>query len=134
MVKNEFQIYILVRHELAHSPTWFFLFCICIKKIFFGTKGEKTRLRYSSTPPYFTYSACTPLVLHLYSTRTPLYSAVLCCTPLYSAVLRCTSLYSAILRCTPLVLHPYSGVPESRLFPLVWYTLVISDRNDSAHN
>jgi hypothetical protein len=37
MVKNEFQIYILVRHELAHSPTCFFLFCICIKKMFFGT-------------------------------------------------------------------------------------------------
>ncbi len=37
MVKNEFQIYILVLHELTHSPTCFFLFCICIKKHFFGT-------------------------------------------------------------------------------------------------
>ncbi len=34
MVKNEFQIYILVLHELTHPPTYFFLFCICIKKIF----------------------------------------------------------------------------------------------------
>jgi hypothetical protein len=37
MVKNEFQIYILVRHELAHSPACFFLFSICIKKYFFAT-------------------------------------------------------------------------------------------------
>ncbi len=58
-------------------------------------KGEKAGLRYSSTPPYFTYSACTPL----YCACTP---PVLCCTPLYSAVL-----------------HSYSGVLESRLFHLV---------------
>jgi hypothetical protein len=31
-VKNEFQIYILVYHELAHSPTYFLLFYSCIKK------------------------------------------------------------------------------------------------------
>jgi len=37
MVKNEFQIYIVVLHELTHSPTCFLLFCICIKKKFFGT-------------------------------------------------------------------------------------------------
>ncbi len=37
MVKNSFQIYILVRHELAHSPTCFFQFCICIKKFFWYT-------------------------------------------------------------------------------------------------
>ncbi len=65
-------------------------------------KGEKAGLRYSSTPPSFTYSDCTPL----YSACTPL---VLHCTPLvlhsYSAVLRCILLCSAILRCTPLVLH-----------------------------
>ncbi len=34
MVKNLFQIYILVRRELAHSPTCFFLFAF-VKKIFF---------------------------------------------------------------------------------------------------
>ncbi len=37
MVKNEFQIYILVRYELAHSPTCFFFFCICIQKKFWDT-------------------------------------------------------------------------------------------------
>ncbi len=83
-----------------------------------STKGEKAVLRYSSTPPYFTYSTCTPLVLR----STPLYSAVLRYTPLYSAVLCCTPLYSTrtplYSACTPLVLHPYSGVLESRLFPL----------------
>jgi hypothetical protein len=55
------------------------------------------------------YSACTPLVLHWYSACTPL---ILHCT---SLVLHCTPL---VLRCTPLVLHRYSGVLESRLFPL----------------
>jgi hypothetical protein len=38
MVENEFQIYILVLHELTHSPTCFFLFCICMKKKVFGTQ------------------------------------------------------------------------------------------------
>ncbi len=57
----------------------------------FVPRGKR---RDSSTPPYFTYSACTLL---------------------YSAVLRCTPL---VLHCIPLVLHPYSGVLESRLFPL----------------
>jgi hypothetical protein len=36
MVKNEFKIYILVLHELADSPICFFLFCICMEKMFFG--------------------------------------------------------------------------------------------------
>jgi hypothetical protein len=40
MVKNEFQIYILVLHELAHSPTCFFLFCNCIKKCFSLHTGD----------------------------------------------------------------------------------------------
>ncbi len=103
-------------------------------------KEEKVVLRYSSTPPYFTYSACTPLysvctplvlhctplVLHLYSTRTPQYSAVLRYTPLYSVVLHCTP---SVLHCTPLVLHPYSGVLESRLFPLETKSYLVFNRH-----
>ncbi len=38
MVKKEFRIYILVLHELAYSPICFFLLCICMKKLFFGTQ------------------------------------------------------------------------------------------------
>jgi hypothetical protein len=45
----------------------------------------------------------TPLVLHT-------------CTPL-------------VLRCTPLVLHPYSGVLESRLFPLEYLTYTLFQCN-----
>ncbi len=76
-------------------------------------RTSRTPLVLHCTPLYSTvlrlYSACTPLVLHLYSTRTPLYSVVLCCTLLYSAVLRCTPLYSTrtplYSACTPLVLR-----------------------------
>ncbi len=62
--------------------------------------------RDSGTPPYFTYSACTPLVLHW---------------------------YSAVLRCTPLVLHPYPGVLESRLFPLGILTSSINHARNHTH-
>jgi hypothetical protein len=55
-------------------------------------------------------------IVHLYFSSTPLYSI---CTPLYSI---CTPLYSTRTPLystrTPLVLHRYSGVLESRLFPL----------------
>ncbi len=80
-----------------------------------GGKGETPVLQYSTVLQ----------VLCLYSTHTPLCSAVL---HSYSAVLHCTPLvlhsYSSVLRLystrTPLILHPYSGVLESRLFPLVF--------------
>ncbi len=36
MNKNEFQIHILVRHDLAHSPIYPFLFCIALIKKFQG--------------------------------------------------------------------------------------------------
>jgi hypothetical protein len=71
----------------------------------FRTRGKR---RYSGTPVLHRTSRtplvlhCTPSVLPLYSTCTPL---VLRSTSLYSAILRCTLLYSVVLRCTPLVLH-----------------------------
>ena len=41
MDKNEFQIHILVRHDLAHSPIYLFLFCIDLIKKFQGHTIER---------------------------------------------------------------------------------------------
>ncbi len=40
MVKNEFQIYIHVGHELAHSPTCFFFILHLYKKFFLRHTGD----------------------------------------------------------------------------------------------
>jgi hypothetical protein len=40
MDKNEFQLYIFVRHDLAHLPIYFFLFCIDLIKKILGRTSE----------------------------------------------------------------------------------------------
>jgi hypothetical protein len=40
MDKNKFQIHILVRHDLAHSPIYLFSFCIDLIKKFLGHTVE----------------------------------------------------------------------------------------------